>query len=179
MSAAFKRLLVFSAVGELRQTELLSVLPLALVCAGVAIVIMRSVTLIEIGFRKTGLPTFLHPTIGGVILSGLAYLNPHVLSAGHGARVGVKVGAEQIEADLARPVELPDLPKAPDALAAELLSALRSEGKPVEPAEIARRFRDGRGKRSRNRIEQTLRVLSVAGSVQRTPAGWFAPRRAG
>jgi CIC family chloride channel protein len=75
----------FSAVGELRQTELLSVLPLALVCAGVAIVIMRGVTLIEIGFRKTGLPTFLHPTIGGVILSGLAYLNPHVLSAGHGA----------------------------------------------------------------------------------------------
>ncbi len=93
-------------------------------------------------------------------------------------RVAVKAGAEQIEADLERPIVLPSLPKAPDDLAAELLVALRAEGRPVQPDAIANRFSDARGKRARDRIEQTLRVLSVAGSVQKTEQGWFAPRRA-
>ncbi len=74
-----------SAIGELRQVDLLSLLPLALVSAAIAILIMRGVTLVEAAFRRTRLPVFLHPVIGGVILSCLAYLNPHVLSAGHGA----------------------------------------------------------------------------------------------
>lgn len=92
-------------------------------------------------------------------------------------RVAVKVGGEQIEADMAEPIVLSDLPKEVDDLAAELLFALRAEGRPVEPAAIALRFKDGKSKRARDRIEQTLRVLSVAGSVQKTDAGWFAPRR--
>ena len=92
-------------------------------------------------------------------------------------RVAMKASADQIEADLEKRVELPELPQASDQLAAELLSALRAEGKPVEPYAIAIRFKDGKGKRARDRVEQTLRILSVAGSVQRTPQGWFAPRR--
>jgi CIC family chloride channel protein len=46
---------------------------------------MRGVTLVETVFRWTRLPTFVHPPIGGLLLAGLAFLNPHVLSAGHGA----------------------------------------------------------------------------------------------
>jgi len=93
-------------------------------------------------------------------------------------RIAVKAGAEQIEADLERPIVLPALPKAPDDLAAELLVALRAEGRPVQPDAIASRFSDARGKSARDRIEQTLRVLTVAGSIQKTEQGWFAPRRA-
>jgi len=74
-----------SAVGALRQIDLLGLLPLALICAAIAIAIMRGVTLVETAFRWTRLPRFLHPPIGGLMLAGLAYLNPHVLSAGHGA----------------------------------------------------------------------------------------------
>ncbi len=91
-------------------------------------------------------------------------------------RVSVRAGGEQIEAVMDQPIQLPQLPRAQDELAAELLSALRAEGKPVEPAAIARRFKGRKG--NRDRIELTLRVLSVAGSVQRTEQGWFAPRRA-
>ena len=93
-------------------------------------------------------------------------------------RVAVKAGGEQIEAEMDEPIVLPDLPKEADDLAAELLVALRAEGRPVDPSSIALRFKDGKNKRARDRIEQTLRVLSVAGSVQKTDAGWFAPRRA-
>jgi hypothetical protein len=93
-------------------------------------------------------------------------------------RVAVKAGGEQIEAPMERPPSLPELPRAPDDLAAELLAMLRSEGRPVEPKAIARRFKEGKVKRAVDRVEQTLRVLAVAGSVQRTAEGrWFAPRR--
>jgi CIC family chloride channel protein len=74
-----------SMVGALRQIDLLGLVPLALICAAIAIAIMRGVTLVEMAFRWTGLPRYLHPPIGGVLLAGLAWFNPHVLSAGHGA----------------------------------------------------------------------------------------------
>ncbi|WP_409018487.1 type IIL restriction-modification enzyme MmeI [Brevundimonas vesicularis] len=58
-----------------------------------------------------------------------------------------------------------------------LLQALRSEGLPVGPAALASRFSGRSGRRTEDRIAQTLAVLAVAGTVQRTEHGWFAPRR--
>ncbi|HSV01880.1 MAG TPA: DUF6538 domain-containing protein [Phenylobacterium sp.] len=84
----------------------------------------------------------------------------------------------QIEADLQVETSLPELPASPAELASSLLEALRSEGRPVDASALARHYSGRLGKRARDRIEHTLAVLSVAGSVQRTRAGWFAPRRA-
>lgn len=74
-----------SAIGILRQSDLLALFPLALLCAGIGILVMRGVTLFEVIFQRTRLPRLVHPIVGGVLLCGLAFLNPHVLSAGHGA----------------------------------------------------------------------------------------------
>lgn len=73
--------------------DLPGLLVLALVCAGIGILIMRGVTLTEIVFRRSHLPTLLHPIIGGAVVGGLALLNPHVLSSGHGALKLVLDGA--------------------------------------------------------------------------------------
>ncbi len=83
----------------------------------------------------------------------------------------------QIEASLDKVNARKPLPEAPAVLAGVLLEELRREGRPLQPLELARRF-DGRiGRRKTDRIEQTLAVLAVAGSVQRTDDGWFSPRR--
>lgn len=83
----------------------------------------------------------------------------------------------QIEASLDIAASLPPLPEAPGPMASALLQALRQEGVPVGPRALAARFGGCRGRRMEDRIEQTLAVLAVAGSVQRTPDGWFTPRR--
>lgn len=83
----------------------------------------------------------------------------------------------QVEATLDVADRLPHLPEAPGAMASALLHALRQEGVPVGPRALAARFGGRRGRRMEDRIEQTLAVLAVAGSVQRTPDGWFTPRR--
>ncbi len=85
----------------------------------------------------------------------------------------------KLEAEVAKaqgPIGL-DLPQAPAALASALLVELRQAGVPVGPRALAARFQGPRGRRMEDRIEQTLAILAVAGSVQRTDAGWFAPRR--
>ena len=65
--------------------DLPAVLLLGVVCALVGIAVMRGATLVEAGFRRSGLPPFLRPAIGGLIVGGMALWNPAVLSAGHGA----------------------------------------------------------------------------------------------
>lgn len=93
------------------------------------------------------------------------------------ARVKAPRRPVQIEAPLeARPVRL-SLPEAPAALAGALLEELRREGGPLQPIELARRFSSRPGRRIEDRIEQTLAVLAVVGSVQQTDHGWFSPRR--
>ncbi|MDQ0509856.1 chloride channel protein [Ancylobacter amanitiformis] len=62
-----------------------AVLLLGLVCALVGIAVMRGVTLVESGFRRSALPQILRPAAGGLIVGALALWNPAVLSAGHGA----------------------------------------------------------------------------------------------
>ena len=61
-----------------------------MVCALVGIAIMRGVTLTEELFRKSGVPTWLRPAVGGLVVGLLALVTPQVLSSGHGAlRLGI------------------------------------------------------------------------------------------
>ena len=61
------------------------VLVLGVVCALAGIAIMRGVTLTEEVFRKSRVPVWLRPAIGGLAVGMLALITPQVLSAGHGA----------------------------------------------------------------------------------------------
>ena len=66
--------------------DTLPCLVLGLVCAGLAVLLMRGVTLVEQGFRVSRLPAPLRPVLGGLCVGGLALATtPQVLSAGHGA----------------------------------------------------------------------------------------------
>ncbi|WP_428029342.1 chloride channel protein [Ancylobacter sp.] len=65
--------------------DLPAVLLLGFLCALVGIAVMRGVTVVEAGFRRSGLPVWLRPAAAGLIIGALAVWNPTVLSAGHGA----------------------------------------------------------------------------------------------
>ena len=58
---------------------------LGVVCAGLAILLMRGVSILERLFKHPVLPTPMRPALGGLLLGGLALITPQVLSAGHGA----------------------------------------------------------------------------------------------
>jgi len=66
---------------------------LGILCAGVAIGIMRMVALLETRVRRVSLPDALRPALGGLILIPIAMLTPQALSAGHGA-LHIDLGAE-------------------------------------------------------------------------------------
>ncbi|WP_018261145.1 chloride channel protein [Methylobacterium sp. WSM2598] len=66
--------------------DYLPTLGLGLLCAGLGILIMQGVTLIEASVRRSGVPTVARPALGGVLVGLLALAaSPQVLSAGHGA----------------------------------------------------------------------------------------------
>ena len=59
---------------------------LGLLCAGLGILIMRGVTLVEQGVAATRIPRAAGPALGGLCVGALALaLGPQVLSGGHGA----------------------------------------------------------------------------------------------
>jgi CIC family chloride channel protein len=66
---------------------------LGILCAGIAIVIMRAVTFIEETVRGSSLADVSRPAIGGLLLIPLALVTPQVLSSGHGA-LHLDLGAE-------------------------------------------------------------------------------------
>ena len=72
-------------VSAFNNADLPAFLVLALVCAGIGILIMRGVTMTEVAFRRAKIPTVVRPVLGGLVVGGLAVINPHVLSSGHGA----------------------------------------------------------------------------------------------
>jgi chloride channel protein, CIC family len=74
-----------SALGSVEPLDVLPILTLSLICALAGIVVMRSVTLAEQAFRRSRLPGWLRPCLGGIAVSGLALLTPQVLSSGHSA----------------------------------------------------------------------------------------------
>ena len=70
---------------------------LGAVCAGVGIVLMQTVTWVEQGVRRSKLPDWARPAVGGLLLMPLAAITPQVLSSGHGAlhadlAVGASIG---------------------------------------------------------------------------------------
>jgi CIC family chloride channel protein len=66
---------------------------LGIICAAIAIAIMRAVTFIEENVRGSSLPDAWRPALGGLLLIPLALVTPQTLSAGHGA-LHVDLGAE-------------------------------------------------------------------------------------
>ncbi len=58
---------------------------LGVVAAVVGIGIMKSVNLVEAQLRRTPLPRWAHPAVGGLAVAFLAGMTPEVLAAGHGA----------------------------------------------------------------------------------------------
>ncbi|WP_431731982.1 chloride channel protein [Agrobacterium tumefaciens] len=58
---------------------------LGVVCAAIGITLMQAVSFIEETARKSAIPGWLRPAIGGVAVGGLALISPQVLSSGHGA----------------------------------------------------------------------------------------------
>ena len=70
----------------LTRADTLPSLALGLVCAILAILIMRGVTLVEQGVAASRLPRVAGPALGGLCVGGLALAaSPQVLSGGHGA----------------------------------------------------------------------------------------------
>jgi CIC family chloride channel protein len=65
--------------------DYLPVLALGMLAALMGIAIMRGVTLTEDIFRRSGVPNWLRPAIGGLAVAGLALISPQVLSSGHAA----------------------------------------------------------------------------------------------
>ena len=69
----------------LEPQDYVPILALGVFCALIGIAIMRGVTLTEELFRKSGIPGWLRPTVGGLAVGLLALNTPAVLSSGHGA----------------------------------------------------------------------------------------------
>jgi CIC family chloride channel protein len=65
--------------------DYIPILALGMLCALLGISIMRGVTITEELFRKSGVPVWLRPAIGGLAIGTLALVTPAVLSSGHGA----------------------------------------------------------------------------------------------
>jgi CIC family chloride channel protein len=74
----------------LEPVDYLPILALGMACALGGIAIMRGVTLVESWFRRSGVPVWLRPVVGGAIVGTLALWSPQVLSSGHEAlRLGL------------------------------------------------------------------------------------------
>ncbi len=71
--------------GAVRGVDYALLLPLGVICAGLAIVLMQGVSRIERVFQHPRLPAPLRPVLGGVCVGILALASPQALSAGHGA----------------------------------------------------------------------------------------------
>lgn len=54
-------------------------------CGIAGIVIMRGVTLIESAFRRSGIPVWLRPLLGGAVVGLMGCLTPKAMSSGHSA----------------------------------------------------------------------------------------------
>jgi chloride channel protein, CIC family len=72
-------------IAGITQSDLAALFMLALFCSLVGIGIMRAVTFVEFLFKRSRLPVFAQPAVGGIVLGALALVTPKVLSSGHGA----------------------------------------------------------------------------------------------
>ncbi|MCB8873958.1 chloride channel protein [Acidisoma silvae] len=65
--------------------QFVPILALGIICALVAIAVMRGVTVAEGWFRRSPLPVWSRPMVGGLIVGLCGMVTPMVLSSGHGA----------------------------------------------------------------------------------------------
>jgi len=70
---------------KLEALDYIPILALGMLCALLGIAIMRGVTVTEELFRRSGVPVWLRPAIGGLAVGLLSLVTPAVLSSGHGA----------------------------------------------------------------------------------------------
>ena len=70
---------------HIEPLDYIPILALGMLCALLGISIMRGVTLTEELFRRSRVPVWLRPAIGGLAVGALALVTPAVLSSGHGA----------------------------------------------------------------------------------------------
>src|SRR6185437_3366127 len=77
---------------KIDSLDYIPILALGMLCALLGIAIMRGVTVTEDLFRRSGVPVWLRPAIGGLAVGTLGLATPAVLSSGHGA-LGVVVDA--------------------------------------------------------------------------------------
>jgi chloride channel protein, CIC family len=72
-------------IGIITPADYVPAIALGAICAGVGILIMQGVALVEEMARKSSLPPYVRPALGGIVVGLLAMITPQVLSAGHGA----------------------------------------------------------------------------------------------
>ncbi|MBW4022140.1 MAG: chloride channel protein [Proteobacteria bacterium] len=65
--------------------QFIPILALGIICALVGIALMRGVTIAEGWFRRSPLPAWSRPMLGGLIVGTFGMVTPMVLSSGHGA----------------------------------------------------------------------------------------------
>jgi CIC family chloride channel protein len=75
---------------SIEAIDYVPILALGMLAALGGIALMRGVTIVEEVFRRSRVPGWLRPGIGGLMVGGLALLSPAVLSSGHSAlRLGI------------------------------------------------------------------------------------------
>ena len=92
-AVSVSRFILGGGVGEfdiripsaIETIDYVPILALGMLCALGGIVVMRGVTLVEAAFRRSHVPVWLRPMVGGAIVGAMALLSPAVLSSGHSA----------------------------------------------------------------------------------------------
>lgn len=72
-------------IGTIAPADYVPAVLLGAICAGIGILIMQGVAFVEEMARKSSLPPYVRPALGGIVIGLLAMVTPQVLSAGHGA----------------------------------------------------------------------------------------------
>ncbi len=70
---------------RIEAVDYIAILTLGVLCALVGIAIMRGVTLTEQLFRRSRVPVWLRPAIGGLAVGCMALITPQMMSSGHAA----------------------------------------------------------------------------------------------
>ncbi|MGO4570108.1 chloride channel protein [Rhizobium sp. 2YAF20] len=71
--------------GAVVPADYLPAVLLGAVCAGLGILLMQAVSFVEEFARRSSIPQYVRPTLGGICVGLLALVSPQVLAAGHGA----------------------------------------------------------------------------------------------
>lgn len=69
----------------IEAVDYVPILALGMVCALGGVALMRGVTLVEEGFRRSGVPSWVRPALGGLLVGCLALVTPAVMESGHAA----------------------------------------------------------------------------------------------